>query len=94
VSRGGHLKTRFNLVGRNRSNLNQKIIITSRFNHKKEGRKKLAFPLKHHRFKVNMPPSQGKPPQYSNSIKKKAANSSLKQKKEERGDPAFPQEQD
>jgi len=35
-------------VGRNRSNLNQKIIITSRFNHKKEGRKKPAFPLKHH----------------------------------------------
>ncbi len=35
-------------VGRNPSNLNQKIIITSRFNRKKEGRKKPAFPLKHH----------------------------------------------
>ena len=80
-------------VGRNCSISNQKNIVVSRFNHKKEGRGNPTFPLKHHRFKVNMPPSQGNPPQHSNSIKKKAATSSLKHKKEGRGDPAFPLKQ-
>ena len=81
-------------VGKNPSFLNQKIIITSRPNHKKEEKGKPAFPLKHHRFKVNMCLYQENPPQYSNPIMTITSNSNSKQKKEGRRDPASPQKRD